>query len=194
MPDTCDRGPCELVSLGAIDATAKQAGPYEAEPFAEVYRQHFPFVWRCAGALGVPKSALDDACQDVFLVVHRRFSSFRGEAALRSWIYGIVRNIASNYRRGVRRRGHELEIGVEIPSVAPTPFEHAASGEAGAFVQEFLQGTDSKKRDVFVLALVEQLSVPEVAATLGIPLNTAYTRLRSVRLEFQQALARRGQR
>ena len=44
---------------------------------------------------------------------------------------------------------------------------------------------------MFVLALLEQLPVPEVAETLGIPLNTAYTRLRSVRIELRRALAER---
>jgi RNA polymerase sigma-70 factor, ECF subfamily len=45
---------------------------------------------------------------------------------------------------------------------------------------------------VFVLALVEGLSIPEVAEILGVPLNTAYTRLRSVRAELRAALERRG--
>jgi RNA polymerase sigma-70 factor (ECF subfamily) len=43
-----------------------------------------------------------------------------------------------------------------------------------------------------VLAVIEQMSVPEVAEALGIPLNTAYTRLRSVRADFQAALTERG--
>ena len=62
--------------------------------------------------------------------------------------------------------------------------------QAAAFVTRFLADVSERKRDVFVLAVLEQMSVPEVAETLGIPLNTAYTRLRDVRLEFRKALAR----
>ena len=57
-------------------------------------------------------------------------------------------------------------------------------------MQRFLHDVSEIKRDVFVLALIEQMSMPEVAQALGVPLNTAYTRLRDVRLEFQRALQR----
>ena len=45
---------------------------------------------------------------------------------------------------------------------------------------------------MFILASLEQLSIPEVASALSIPLNTAYTRLRAARAEFHRALERRG--
>jgi RNA polymerase sigma-70 factor (ECF subfamily) len=61
--------------------------------------------------------------------------------------------------------------------------------EAADFVQQFVSGLDDNKRDLFVLALIEQLSMPEIAPLLGVPLNTAYTRLRTLRIEFQSALA-----
>ena len=43
-----------------------------------------------------------------------------------------------------------------------------------------------------MLALLEEMTMPEVAAALGIPLNTAYSRLRLARLDFQRALAAEG--
>jgi len=57
-------------------------------------------------------------------------------------------------------------------------------------VQEFLSKVDGKKRDLFILAVLEGMSIPEVSAALAIPLNTAYTRLRTVRAEFERALER----
>ena len=53
---------------------------------------------------------------------------------------------------------------------------------------------EPKKRDVFVLAVLEEFSIPEVAEVLAIPVNTAYTRLRLVRAEFREALQRQGRR
>jgi RNA polymerase sigma-70 factor (ECF subfamily) len=173
--------------------------PQEASPaalaeadFHSTYAEYFPFVWRCLRSLGVHDAALDDAAQDVFVVVHRRLPDFRGDSAFRTWLYGIVKNVASNQRRTRARRGDPEPLDPALPSTAPAPDERAADAQAAAFVQEFIAKLDDKKRDLFVLAVLEELSIPEVSAMLGVPLNTAYTRLRSVRGEFRDALARRG--
>jgi RNA polymerase sigma-70 factor, ECF subfamily len=177
--------------LRANPAKMKPGAPEKTPEFDQIYAQHFAFVWRCLRGLGVPAQALDDAAQDVFVVVHRRLGEFRGESGVRTWLYGIVRNVASNQRRSDRRKGGLAELR-ELASAGPGPHEQAQDREAAQFVQQFLATASDDKRDVFVLALLEQIPMPEVAATLAIPLNTAYTRLRSVRLEFQRALARRG--
>ena len=59
-------------------------------------------------------------------------------------------------------------------------------------MQDFVAAQPDHKRDVFVLAMLEQMPAPDVAEALGVPLNTVYTRLRNVRLDFQRALRRRG--
>ena len=158
--------------------------------FRELYREQFGFVWRCLGALGVPSAGLDDAAQEVFVVVHRRLSEFRGESLLRTWLYGIVRNVASNARRAQRRRGIQHELRDSQPGIQPDPSASFETREAASLVQRFVDELDEDQRDLFVLALVEQLTIPEVAALLGIPLNTAYSRLRALRHEFRCALAR----
>ena len=73
-----------------------------------------------------------------------------------------------------------------------TPHERAGreDAEAAAFVESFLAGLDPKKRDLFILAVLEEMTIPEVATTLSIPVNTAYTRLRAVRADFERALGR----
>jgi RNA polymerase sigma-70 factor (ECF subfamily) len=181
----------------ALDHQEGTAAPAQADdalpPFDDVYARHFPFVWRCLRTLGVPDAGLDDAAQDVFVVVHRRLAGFRGESSLRTWLFGIVRHVASNHQRGMRRKGARQEpLQVEHVSLGPGPLERAQDAEAAAFVHRFAAGLDQKKRELFVLAVLEQMSIPEVAAALSIPVNTAYTRLRSLRAEFQTALARMG--
>lgn len=162
--------------------------------FRVVYAEHFAFVWRCLRSLGVAPNALDDAGQEVFLIVHRRLAEFRGESSLRTWIYGILRNVAANQRRSTRRRADETTLPAGFASLAPGPHDNLQDRQAAEFVLQFLMRLDEKKREVFTLAVLEELPIPEVAAALGIPLNTAYTRLRTSRLEFQRALARRGAR
>jgi RNA polymerase sigma-70 factor (ECF subfamily) len=163
--------------------------------FDRVYAEHFGFVWRCLRGMGVPDSALDDVAQDVFLVVHRQLASFQGQSALRTWLFGILRNVASNHRRAANRKGARNEpLGAEPANSAPGPLERAQNAEAAAFVRDFLARLKEKKRDVFILAVLEEMSIPEVAAALSIPLNTAYTRLRGARADFQSALAGHGGR
>jgi RNA polymerase sigma-70 factor, ECF subfamily len=166
------------------------AGPPAAEParaFRAVYEQNFGFVWRCLRSLGVPASLLDDATQDVFLVVHRRIDSCRADVALRTWLFGIVRNVAFNARRSVKRKGGHEPLEEEPPSLQPGPLQHAELAESARFVQRFLEQLSDEKREVFVLTVLEELPVSEVATMVGVPLNTAYSRLRSARLDFQRA-------
>ena len=160
-----------------------------ATTFEEVYAQHFPFVWRCLRGLGVGVPSLDDAAQDVFLVVHRQLPSFRGESSLRTWLFGIVRSVASNHRRGARRKATEPAPSDGEPAhPAAGPLERAQDAEAAAFIHSFLARLGERKQGVFLLAMIEEMTIPEVAAALSIPINTAYTRLRSVRADFQRAL------
>jgi RNA polymerase sigma-70 factor (ECF subfamily) len=168
------------------------AGSREPRRFESVYDQHFPFVWRCLRGLGVARAALDDAAQDVFLAVHRQLPGFRGESTVRTWLYGIARNVAANHKRRDNRKTAALEpLDVEPPAAGPDPLQRAADAEAASFVERFLNKLDTKKREVFLLAFMEEMTMPEVAAALSIPLNTAYTRFRRVRAEFQRALERR---
>jgi len=159
--------------------------------FAALYAEHFSFVWRCLRGLGVAPLALEDAAQDVFVVVHRRLFTFQAESSLRTWLFGIVRRIAYRYRRTARRKGPIAELEREPEAPDPGPLERAQEVEAAEFVDRFAGHLDDRKREVFVLGILEGLSVPEVAEALGVPLNTAYTRLRRARLEFRKALAER---
>jgi len=161
--------------------------------FDEIYADNFGFVWRCLRALGVPERHLDDAAQEVFIGVHRGLPSFRGGSALRTWVYAIVRNVAFKERR-TRHRKERAEPMLEEPmGGGPTPHERAEEAQAADFVREFAATLGDDQRDVFVLALVEELTIPEVAQIIDVPLNTAYTRLRSVRAAFRAAIVRRGE-
>ncbi len=160
--------------------------------FASFYAENFSFVWRCLRGLGVPPRLLDDAAQEVFIAVHRALGGYRGESSARTWLYGIVRNVAYKQRRTLARKERGEPLEVDLAARDPSPEERAEDAQVAELVQRFVAGLDDKKRDVFVLALVEELPVPEVAEILGVPLNTAYTRLRAVRAELRAALELHG--
>jgi RNA polymerase sigma-70 factor (ECF subfamily) len=155
-----------------------------------VYREHFKAVWRVLRRLGVAAAQLDDAAQDVFLVVHRKLAGVDASGPLRSWIFAISVRVASDYRRrSGRRRTEPLDDG--FADAAPGPARQTELSEELRMLEELLAELDEKKREVFVLAELEQLSVPEIAVALEVNTNTVYSRLRSARQHFDAALARR---
>jgi RNA polymerase sigma-70 factor (ECF subfamily) len=189
--------PAELVDFCTIpgapgDGAAPNASASEAPVFGLVYAQHLDLVWRTLRGLGVGDACVEDAVQDVFLVVHRRLDSFEARSSLRTWLYGIVLHVARNHRRRAQRkgRGEPLDAAPEIADSAPGPHEEAAAAEALRRLATLLDGLEEGKREVFVLAELEELSAPEIAETLGINVNTVYSRLRAARKAVEAAAAR----
>lgn len=156
-----------------------------------MFEEHCAFVWRCLRGLGVPAADLDDVTQEVFVIVHRRFSDLNVEMGVRPWLYGILSRVARNYQRvrqrAVRRQG---PLDVEPTSSAPNPEQTLAARQAAEVVDRTLAKLEATRREVFWLVELEGLTVPEVSAALQIPLNTAYSRLRLARADFNAALGR----
>ncbi|MCX5747349.1 MAG: RNA polymerase sigma factor [Proteobacteria bacterium] len=169
--------------IAPVRTTMKTAMP----TFDQVYEAHVAFVWRVLRAMGLADAQLEDAVQDVFVVVHRRLGEFEGRAAITTWLFAIARRVASGYRRKTttERARHEA-LSDELVGGADT-FAAMSRAQAAATVQRILDGMDEARRLVFVLVELEQQSVPEVATMLEINLNTAYSRLRLARAEFEAA-------
>lgn len=166
-------------------------GPEPPGDLARVYQDHFDFVWRSARRLGVPQSAVDDVVQEVFIVVHRQLASFEGRSSMKTWLFGILRNLVLRQRRSWARRGREeiLEESAVIAGEAGAD-EQLAESQARRVLHALLAGLDDDKRAVFVLAELEQMSAPDIAEATGLKLNTVYSRLRLARAEMERALER----
>jgi RNA polymerase sigma-70 factor (ECF subfamily) len=182
-----------------IPRRAAPAAPPQAEPSAvtavldlpAIYAQHADFVWRSLRRLGVPERSVDDAVQDVFIVVHRRLAEFEGRSTLKSWLFGIARRVAHDHRRRIGRKERDEELPeVIVDPAAPTPAAEVERAEAVRALHAILAGLDDDKREVFILAELEQMTAPEIAAALAVNLNTVYSRLRAARAAFDAAVAR----
>jgi RNA polymerase sigma-70 factor (ECF subfamily) len=161
--------------------------------FHAVYRQYFDFVWSCTRRLGIEPAAMDDVVQEIFIVIHAKLHTLEHPEALRSWVYSIVRRTVSTHRRAGRARaavGITIGVDIEVESLAPTPFEQTEKNAELELLSRLLATLDEPKREVFALVELEELTVPEAAEALEIPLNTAYSRLRAARQAFEAALAR----
>jgi RNA polymerase sigma-70 factor (ECF subfamily) len=179
----------------AVGLEDRASGVVRPAP-ASLYRTHFAFVWRNLRRLGVPDPQLEDAAQDVFLTVHRRWDSYDERwSAVETWLFGIVLRVAQGHRRSLRRRLSRLvpwssDSARLAPSSEEGPAELVAKRQAVLLLDRLLAELRPERRAVLILVDVEQLSVPQAAEALGTNLNTAYSRLRSARLQFERSLKR----
>jgi RNA polymerase sigma-70 factor (ECF subfamily) len=162
--------------------------------FNEIYTTHFDFVWRSLRRLGVPPGAVADAVQDVFVVVHRRLAEFEGRASVKTWLFDIALRVASDHRRLLRRKGGLDALPDHLPDAAPGPDDALARAQALALLAKLLAELDADRRAVLVLAELEQMTAPEIAAELGINPRTVYTRLLAARQQFEALVARHRRR
>ena len=167
--------------------------------FDEVYDEHFSFVWRSVRRLGVPDNAVDDVVQDVFVVVHRRLPTFEGRSSVRSWLFGIALHTVRDVRRTLRRkpallggtaRADECDMDLLADASLAGQDDAVARSEAVRMLHAVLDAMPDERREVFILAELEQMSVPEIADAVGTNVNTTYSRLRAARTDFEQAIAR----
>jgi RNA polymerase sigma-70 factor (ECF subfamily) len=157
--------------------------------FASVYEEHFAFVWRSLRRLGVASAQLDDASQDVFLVIYRRLDDFEGRSSVKTWIFGIVLKIVRTYKRTAARKPTEPLEG-DIAALASPAEELTDAARAARLMHSLLDELDDAPRAVFVLSELEEMTAPEISAALGVNLNTVYSRLRAARRDFDAALVR----
>jgi RNA polymerase sigma-70 factor (ECF subfamily) len=186
--------PAPSVSLALPPSLA--ASDSAALDFDATYNEHFAFVWRLARSAGFAADAADDVVQDVFVVVHRRLGDYDGRRPVRAWIYGIVKRVVADHRRSRRRKRARIvpdapdDATERAPCPRPAPSEQAENAETLRLVASILERLHPDKREILVLAQVEQMSVREIAECLELNVNTAYARLRAARRDFDEMYAR----
>ena len=181
------------------EGSPSQDGGYD---LATVYDENFDYVWRCLKSLGVSEPHLDDALQEVFLVVQRKLPSFVAEANLRTWLYAIALRISRRSRHVAARDARRFlpsDWDVSTPPHGSTSVAARVHSdlrfdlekqERLALAHRALQMMDGAKREFFVLSCLEELSAPELARIFEIPVNTAYSRTRLAREAFAEAVRR----
>jgi RNA polymerase sigma-70 factor, ECF subfamily len=156
--------------------------------FQAIYTEFFRAIWRTLRRLGVEHAQLDDAVQEVFIVVYRRLPEFDGRS-LRGWLYAIAVRVASDHRRGIAQR-RTVPLPETLVDPRPDPAHASELEESVRLLHQLLAELDAPKRTVFVLGELEELSVPEIAAALAENQNTVASRLRIARELFDTAYRR----
>jgi RNA polymerase sigma-70 factor, ECF subfamily len=175
---------------------AREAPPVDV---GEVHARYADFVWRSLQRLGVRAADLEDALQEVFIVVHRRLASLEQSARITSWLFGICLRVALAQRRRAYVRRERIVappewLEAECAPDATSPEHAVLAREEQAELDALLDGLDPAKRATVVMFEIEGMTAPEIAALTDVPVSTVYSRLASAREALKSAAERARRR
>lgn len=154
----------------------------------DAFQKEVDYVFRTLRRLGAPASEVEDLAQEVFLALRQSWGEYDQERPLRPYLFGISFRIAYAHQR---KRGREVAFGVvELGYGGPGPDEALQSKQARALVLAALERIPLPRRAVLVMHDIDDVPVSDAAKVLGIPLFTAYSRLRKARRELEAAVRR----
>lgn len=145
-------------------------------------------VWNYAFFVTKNKSLADDITQDVFLQAYRSFSSFRGEASMRTWLLKITRNKSINSVRSAFVRRVLLVDIVRPGGKASSAENDYIAREAANEVWRSVLELPIKHREVIILHARYELSTEQMAGVLQIPEGTVKSRLHAARRRLSALL------
>lgn len=164
--------------------------------FERIYEEWFEHVSRWVASLGASEADREDLVQDVFIVAHRRLSSFDG-GNLAGWLYQIARRKVRDYRSLAWVK--HFFAARRMPLVDSTlqtligPLEHLETAEKAALLEQLLASLSDEQRAAFVLFEIEGVSGEDIARAQAVPINTVWARIYKARKKLQDG-ARRVER
>jgi RNA polymerase sigma-70 factor, ECF subfamily len=183
-----------LVNSASISGTDEQPAKVPEPGLPESRERalvlaHFAPVWRALRRFGLSVADADDAAQQVFLGAVQRLDEIE-PGRERAFLYGMAANAAFKVRRTLARRRENLVDFDDYVDSRPTSEELLERRRARELLDRILEELEDDVRVVLVLHEIEQLTAPEIAEALSIPLGTVASRLRRGREQFARRLAR----
>lgn len=195
MAGVLSRGLVEVPSLVTEEekATAPAALAVRASSarLRRAMSEHFEVVWRCLRRLGVAAPSLDDAAQQVMVVLARRIDEVH-EGAERAFMIATATRVAADFRKKQTRSREVADSeGLEArASLAPSVDELIDRGRARDLLDLALAELPAELRTIFVLFELEELTMASIAEMLALPPGTVASRLRRGRESFESTVAR----
>ena len=193
----------KTIDNAASDADiVRRVAAGDQHAFELMMRRHNQMLYRTARGILKDDAEAEDVVQDAYLLAYRGIRKFRGDAKLSTWLTRIVVNEAIARSRKRRRRAEviRLEGDTEWSGVAAEadmneagtelPEQAALRAEARRLLERKIDDLPDAFRTVFILRALEEMSVEEAAASLGIPEATVRTRFFRARSMLRESLAR----
>ncbi len=156
------------------------------DPVLEAYQQEITYVFHALQWLGARPQEIEDLAQEVFIALRRAWAHYDSSRPLRPYLFGVAFRVVSMQRRKRRR---EVAFGLlEVRDGGAGPDEELQAKQTRAVVLRALEKIPLRRRAVLVMHDLEEVPMRQVAASLSIPLFTAYSRLRKARLELEAAI------
>ncbi|MCP3976798.1 MAG: sigma-70 family RNA polymerase sigma factor [bacterium] len=146
----------------------------DLEAFGELIRRHQDFVYGAAMRIVRNPVLAQDVAQDAFVRAYKALPDFRGQAAVRSWLYRIATNLALNAVQ--RRKEYPADTLPESPTDVG-PEREAMRDEMAAHLRSAIEELPTDLKEPLVMREYGCLSYQEIADELGLPLNTVRTRI-----------------
>jgi RNA polymerase sigma-70 factor (ECF subfamily) len=165
-------------------------------------RRYNQTLYRIARSILRDDAEAEDAVQEAYMLAYRAIGAFRGDAKLSTWLIRIVVNEAIARSRKHSRRAQIIPFSgapepdidtseVNMNEAAPEQPEHAAvRAQTRRLIEGKIDALPELFRTVFVMRALEELTVEETAASLGIPAATVRTRHFRAKALLREALAR----
>lgn len=176
----------------------------DAAAFDAFFQEYFPRVYRFV-LPRVEYSVADaqDLCQETLLRALRRLDSYRGEAALFSWICQIAANQVADFWQGRRRDGAHVVFADDDPDVqavlatlqaseSASPEAHRYNTEIPRLVQATLDNLPGRFGDALEWKYLDGLSVADIAQRLQVSTGAAQSVLQRARAAFREAFTALG--
>lgn len=167
---------------------------WETTGFGAIYREHVRAIYYLAlRVLGDPTHA-EDATHDVFLKAYRKFDQFRGESAVRTWLYRITINHCRNLQQSWHARNMvgqpDDACWDRVAGPAQTPLRVLETKELGQRIQRSLDAIPEEYRLLLLLVADEHLSYEQVAHITNQTADAVRGKLHRARKAFAAAFAR----
>ena len=161
----------------------------EETAFESLYRTHAKRIYSLAYRFAGNAADAEELLQDIFLQAYRKRGSFRGEAALSTWLYRLAVNRCLDHLRS-RTTRQEAMTG-SLASETPVPTRTSAAGPIARLdLERAIAQLPDGYRAAFVLHDVEGYEHREVAALLGIAVGTSKSQVHKARLRLRAILRR----
>jgi RNA polymerase sigma-70 factor (ECF subfamily) len=153
---------------------------------------HFDFLGRSLRRLGVAEASVEDAVQQVLLVLADRLDDV-SEDKERAFLFGTAMRVASDFRKKQRRlREVATDVGLlqRNPDSAVTPDQLLDEARARELLDVVLDELPDDLRHIFILYELEELTMASIASLVELPPGTVASRLRRARATFEEIVAR----